>query len=213
MKNNKLYNNRLAQHFQSYAPIYAFTTMLFIIGVIFGAIIVNSLNAQQKHDLFYYLTMFFGQASEGNFASSNDMFLYSTLHYVKYIGLIWIIGLAVIGLPFTLILLFLKGIVVGFTVGFLVNQFGLEGFFLSFVSVLPQNLIIIPAFIIVSTGSISFSIKIIKQLMGERAKEAFINQFLKYSLFMVVAGVFIVIAAAFEGFLSPSLIKLVVNYS
>jgi stage II sporulation protein M len=36
-------------------------------------------------------------------------------------------------------MVFLKGIVVGFTVGFLVNQMGINGFFLSFVSVLPAK--------------------------------------------------------------------------
>jgi stage II sporulation protein M len=212
MNRNRNLSFQLAKHFQKHAAIYVFTTMLFIIGVIFGAIIVNSLNAQQKHDLFHYLTMFFGQASEGEFASSNEMFLYSIFHYMKFIGLIWILGLAVIGLPITLVLLFLKGIVVGFTVGFLVNRFGLEGFFLSFVSVMPQNLILIPAFIIVSTGSISFSLRMIKQLMGERTKEALPAQLVKYSVFVVVAGLFIVVAAAFEGYISPSLIKFVVNF-
>jgi stage II sporulation protein M len=211
MNRNKILSYQLRQHFQKHAAIYVFTTMLFIIGVIFGAIIVNSLNAQQKHDLFHYLTKFFGQAAEGEFASSNEMFLYSIFHYMKFIGLIWILGLAVIGLPITLVLLFLKGIVVGFTVGFLVNQFGLEGFFLSFVSVMPQNLILIPAFIIVATGSISFSLRMIKQLMGERTKEALPRQLVKYTVFVVVACLFIVGAAAFEGYISPSLIKFVVN--
>ncbi|OZM57125.1 stage II sporulation protein M [Lottiidibacillus patelloidae] len=212
MNRNRNFSFQLAKHFQNHAAIYVFTTMLFIIGVIFGAIIVNSLNAQQKHDLFHYLTMFFGQAAEGEFASSNEMFLYSIFHYMKFIGLIWILGLAVIGLPITLVLLFLKGIVVGFTVGFLVNQFGLEGFFLSFVSVMPQNLILIPAFIIVSTGSISFSLRMIKQLMGERTKETLPTQLVKYTVFVIVAGLFIVAAASFEGYISPSLIKFVVNY-
>jgi stage II sporulation protein M len=212
MKRTGTLGYHLSNHFQKHAAIYVFTTMLFIIGVIFGAIIVNSLNAQQKHDLFHYLSMFFGQASEGEFASSNEMFLYSIFHYIKFIGLIWILGLAVIGLPITLILLFLKGVVVGFTVGFLVNQFGLEGFFLSFVSVMPQNLILIPAFIIVSTGSISFSLRMIKQLMGERAKEALPKQLIKYSIFFCIASLFIFGAAAFEGYVSPALIKFVVNY-
>ena len=45
----------------------------------------------------------------------------------------------------------MKGMVIGFTVGFLVNQMGWNGFLLSFVSVLPQNFIIIPVFIMTAT--------------------------------------------------------------
>ena len=48
----------------------------------------------------------------------------------------------------------MKGMVVGFTVGFLVNQMGWNGFLLSFVSVLPQNFIIIPVFIVTATLSV-----------------------------------------------------------
>jgi stage II sporulation protein M len=202
----------MANHFQEHKTIYVFTTMLFIIGVVFGAIIVNSLNGQQKYELQHYLTIFFGQASNGQFASSTEMFIYSVLHYLKYIGFIWILGLSVIGLPITLLLLFFKGIVVGFTVGFLVNQFGLDGFFISFVSVMPQNLLLIPAFLIVATGSISFSLKIIKQLMSNRIREPLIHQSLKYTLYMVTAVIFIVLGASFEGYVSPTLMKYVINF-
>ena len=55
-----------------------------------------------------------------------------------------------------LILLFIKGMVVGFTVGFLVSQMGWQGFMLAFVSILPQNLIIIPVFIIMAALSVIF---------------------------------------------------------
>ncbi len=34
-----------------------------------------------------------------------------------------------IGLPIIFVLLFMKGVIVGFTVGFLVNQMGAQGFF------------------------------------------------------------------------------------
>ena len=75
------------------------------------------------------------------------MFSKVFFHNIKYMGVIWILGISIIGLPVMLILLFLKGMVIGFTVGFLVNQMGWSGFLLSFVSVLPQNIFIIPVFL------------------------------------------------------------------
>lgn len=82
----------------------------------------------QKEDLYYYLSQFFGQLSDGKQASSSDMFGQSIFHNVKYLGLMWILGISVIGMPIIFIMIFLKGIVVGFTVGFLVNQMGISGF-------------------------------------------------------------------------------------
>ena len=75
----------------------------------------------------------------------------SLFHNSKFIGLMGSWDISIIGLPIILNLLFMKGMVVGFTVGFLVNQMGWNGFILSFVSVLPQNFIIIPIFIVTVT--------------------------------------------------------------
>lgn len=108
----------MQRHLQENRTLYAFVCVLFLMGVIFGAIIVNSLSPNQKQDLYTYLSRFFVQASEGGFASKSDMLFQSFGHYLKYMGLMWLLGLSVIGLPVILIMLFLKGVVMGFTVGF-----------------------------------------------------------------------------------------------
>ncbi|MCL6616730.1 MAG: stage II sporulation protein M, partial [Anoxybacillus ayderensis] len=116
------------QHVQEHYTTYVFTVVLFVMGVVFGAIVVNSLSFSQKQDLYYYLTQFFGQVAKGQFASEYDMFQQSYFHNLQYIGFMWVLGISIIGLPLILVLLFLKGVVVGFTVGFLVNQMGWQGF-------------------------------------------------------------------------------------
>ncbi|NSL50438.1 stage II sporulation protein M [Calidifontibacillus erzurumensis] len=201
----------LIKHFQENSSIYLFTTVLFLIGVIFGAIIVNSLSYSQKEDLYYYLSRFFGQVSNGEFASASLMFKQSFVHYAKYVGLMWILGLSIIGLPIILILLFLKGIVVGFTVGFLVNQMGWYGFLLSFVSVLPQNLLLVPAFIFIGTAAISFSIRMIRKQFVRRVNEPIFPYFVRYSFVMAGMLIIISIASSFEAYISPVLMKNVIE--
>ncbi|NEU30818.1 stage II sporulation protein M [bacterium LRH843] len=203
----------IATHLEENRAIYLFTAVLFLIGIIFGAIIVNSLSLTQKHDLYMYLSQFFGQVSNGELAESSAMFTQSFAHYAKYFGLMWILGLSIIGLPIILILLFLKGVVVGFTVGFLVNQMGMSGFFLSFVSIMPQNFILVPAFIIVGTASISFCLKMVRQQFMRKTNIPIFPQFLKYSLLIFCVGGALVFASAFEAYLSPVLMKFVITTS
>lgn len=204
--------SQIGIHFKENLSIYVFTSVLFLIGIIFGAIIVNSLNYTQKQDLFVYLSKFFGQVSDGQLASASVMFKQSFFHYVKYFGLIWILGLSVIGLPIILILIFLKGIVVGFTVGFLVNQMGWYGFMLSFVSVMPQNLVLIPAFIVVGTTAIAFSIKMIRHQFVKKAYQPIAPMFLKYTLVFILAGGAVSLSAGLEAYLSPVMMKGVLNH-
>lgn len=207
----KMYQNVVANHFREHSSIYLFVVVLFLMGVIFGAIIVNSLSFTQKEDLFYYLSQFFGQVSDGNVAAASDLFKQSIFHNTKFIGLMWILGISIIGLPVILILLFMKGMVVGFTVGFLVNQMGWDGFLLSFVTVLPQNLIIIPVFIVASTISVSFSLKMISRQFMKKVGQPIMPMLGKYMFAFVVAVLFLCAAAGIEALLSPILMKSVIN--
>lgn len=199
------------QHIKEHSSIYLFVFVLFVMGVIFGAIVVNSMNMTQKEDLFYYLNLFFGQVTDGSIADSTEMFQQSFYHNLKYLGLMWVLGISIIGLPIILIMLFLKGMVVGFTVGFLVNQMEWSGFLLSFVSVLPQNLILIPAFIITSSTAIMFSLKLIRQIFFKRMQETPFQLFTKYALVFVCILVLSCLAAIFEGYASPHLMKSVIK--
>ncbi|MBO9129799.1 stage II sporulation protein M [Bacillus sp. 165] len=203
--------DRIAYHIQEHSSVYLFVSILLLMGVIFGAVTVNSLQGGQKQELYTYLSRFFGQVSEGKFAASNEMFEQSYFSHLKYIGFIWVLGISIIGLPIILVLLFLKGIVVGFTVGFLVNQLGWQGFLLSFVSVLPQNLIVIPAFIIVTTVSVNFSLRMIRHQFIRRSNEPILPLFVRYTCFFLIVGLGMAAASFFEAYASPKLMKIVVE--
>ncbi|WP_347549771.1 stage II sporulation protein M [Pseudalkalibacillus hwajinpoensis] len=201
----------ISAHLSDHVSLYTFIAVLFLMGIVFGAVIVNSLSLTQKEDLAEYLSRFFGQVSEGQFATASEMFQQSFTHYARYVGLMWLLGLTIIGLPIVLIMLFLKGVVVGFTVGFLVNQMSWKGFLLAFVSVFPQNILAVPAVIVVGTASLTFSLRLMRQLLMKRKTEMILGPFLRFSALVVCTLGVLCIAAWFEAYLSPELIKAVVD--
>ncbi|CAG9622371.1 stage II sporulation protein M [Sutcliffiella rhizosphaerae] len=201
----------LLGHLKEHSSLYLFIVVLFFMGVIFGAIVVNSMNFSQKQDLFVYISRFFGQVEEGHIANQKDIFFQSYFHNIKYVLLMWVLGISIIGLPVILVLLFLKGVVVGFTVGFLVNQLSWKGFLLSFVAILPQNMISIPAYIIIGALSVAFTLKMIRQQFVKRIQEPFFQQFIRYSMAMGVILMLLVAASLIEAFASPVFMKSVVS--
>ncbi|MEH7095093.1 stage II sporulation protein M [Neobacillus vireti] len=207
----RLYQSDAASYFREHSSIFLFIVVLFLMGVIFGAIVVNSMSITQKEDLFYYLSQFFGQVSDGTVTDDNDLFLQSFLHNSKFIGLMWILGISIIGLPIILILLFLKGMVVGFTVGFLVSQMGWKGFLLAFASILPQNLIIIPVFILMAAFSVIFSIRMIKRQFMKKYALPIMPYFKRYIVSLIAAVLFISAASGVEAYLSPWLMKSIIS--
>lgn len=198
---------KIHAHIQQLSAIYIFVLLLLFIGVIFGAVIVNSMSAGQKQELSQYLNQFFVYFTKEGLSAKKDIFLQSYENNLKYIGMIWILGISLIGLPVIFILLFLKGIVVGFTVGLLVQQYGIKGFIISLASVLPQNFLMLPLFIYISAIAISLSLRIIRHQFFKnddiQIKPLFMNYITSFGIIIIVLG----IASGFEAYISPILMN------
>ncbi|MBM7552388.1 stage II sporulation protein M [Thalassobacillus pellis] len=202
----------LKNHFTSYINIYVFISVLFLIGIIFGAIIVNSMNFIQKQDLYFYLNQFFKQTIDTNSISQPMLFWDSLSYHLKYMLLIFILGISVIGMPVITVLLFIKGLVVGFSVGFLVNQMGWYGLFISSVSIAPQNLLVIPVYLIAGAIAMIFSITLFKQLFSKRMHQPVMKVFMQYGVLFLLLFACLVIAAFIEAFLSSQAMEMVVKW-
>lgn len=208
------YNNRAAtRHFNEHANVYLFLTMLFLIGVIFGAIIVNSMNFTQKQDLYFYLHQFFGQVIKGPVGSKQMLFQSSLFYHLKYLLVIFILGLSIIGMPIIWVLLFMKGIVVGFSVGFLVNQMGWHGLLLAAASIAPQNLLIIPAYLIAGSLAMIFSLTLIQKLTAKKNNHPLLQPFFRYSIIFLGLFGIVVVAALVESYLSPQAMKQIIDWT
>ncbi|MFB4211753.1 stage II sporulation protein M [Shouchella sp. JSM 1781072] len=200
--------DQIITHIKQRKSVYLFVSILFLMGIIFGAFLVNSISLTQRHDLFQYLSQFFHEMNNGHIdTTANELFVASIIHYSKYIGLLWILGISMIGLPLIFVLLFMKGVVIGFTVGFLVNQMGAQGFVIAFVSVFPQNIILIPVFIAVGCLSVRFCMRLFKHTFLKGQHEPIFPHFLRYTLIIVCLLALTFIAAFFEAYVAPALLK------
>ncbi|SDH10573.1 stage II sporulation protein M [Alteribacillus persepolensis] len=203
----------IQKHWFEYRSFYWFSLILLFMGIVFGAVMVNSLSLGLKNDLYHYLQQFLTQFQSGTDITPKHIFLQSISHHAGYVGLMWVLGLSVAGVPFILILLFLKGVVAGFTIGFLVQQMGSSGFFLAFASILPQNIIVIPAYIIMAVTSVGISLSIIKHLFKQTRTTPVPAVILRS---LVISGAILLLlgaAAAIEGFLSPVMMKNVLEWT
>jgi len=200
------WNPKMQQYMHEHVSLYSFVIVLFMTGVIFGAVMVNALSLEQKQELTRYLGHFFNLIDGGGGLSSQVTFQQVFGMHMKWILLIWLLGLSVIGLPLILILDFLKGVLIGFSVGYLVGQFSWKGMLFALVSIAPQNLVIIPAIVICSVTAIAFSIHLVKNRFFQRRGPVY-HPFIKYSILTFCAAFLLFCVSAFEAYLSPVLMK------
>lgn len=207
---------RLAELLNSYLRrrllVYVLVITIFLMGSIFGALAVNSLAAGQRLELTGFLQAFFQGFTDGG-APARDLVAKQSLYtnVFKTAGLIWLLGLSVIGVPLILVILFTRGFVLGFTVGFFVKEMSYKGIFYALVSVLPHNILIIPAMIIASVAAISFAAALMKGRLGHKEIGIY-HQFLGYTVLTALAILVLVVAALVEGYVTPVFIELAARY-
>lgn len=190
---------------QEQFSIYAFVSVLFLMGIVFGALLVNALSFEQKRDVSQYLGSFFNSIVH-NPDLGKTSFIAAFGAQFKWLALIWLMGLSIIGLPIVLIFDFLKGILLGFTVGYFVGEFSWKGMVFALASLAPHNIIFIPALLISSVAAISFSVFVIRNRFLHQ-KGSLRPAFTRYC-FLTLATCGLAFAAALvEAFISPRLIE------
>jgi stage II sporulation protein M len=198
----------LAQHVRENMGVYFFVALLFTVGVIFGAVAVKALTIEQKAELMEYLNLFLRDVAEDGQLASQDLLGQAVWSNLKTVGLIWLGGLTVIGLPLALVLLFTKGFACGFTVGFLVDEISWRGLVVAAAAVLPQSLLLIPAVLMVGVGATCFALFAARHgIFSRRASVA--QPFFSYALFFVVAAALVVVAGLLEAYVTPVFMRTV----
>lgn len=208
MKVNK---QLLLNHIKTNITIYLFVVTLLITGIVFGAIIVNSMSFVQKQDLFFHLNQFFSKVNNNEPIISKDMFIKSYTFHIQYLILILLLGLTIIGIPLIWLLIFLKGLVIGFSVGFIVNQLGFKGLLLATVSIAPQNIIIIPIYIIAASLANLFSLLLFQKIMSRTASISIGRPFGRYITGFIVLMIGSIGGSLIETFISYEAVKITIQ--
>lgn len=190
--------------------LYILVLACLVIGVGSGTVAVKLLTAEETTELGEYLATFIG-GLEGLGFDQLTVVRQSLYNNFKTIGLIWFLGLTVIGTPLILLLLFVEGFTLGFTAGFLVQARGVQGILLAFTALTPPNILLLPGLVTAGVLGITFSIWLVKG-RNELRSTGILQQFLAYTLSMGVLSVIIVAAGFLEAYCSPALMKLVVSY-
>ncbi|HHY06720.1 MAG TPA: stage II sporulation protein M [Clostridia bacterium] len=195
---------KLKQHFYASWWVYSLVGSCFLLGLFFGFLGMTSLEQNQTSSL----SKLFEEGLvhfEKNFnfsTSARQAVLKNTVNLSK----IFLMGLTIIGLPLVLVIIFTRGFVLGFTIEFLLQEKAWRGGLLALLTVLPPNLLSVPAYILGAVMAINFSLYLIK---GSGQRKIKMSQcFLEYLLIMLSLAVLMLGSALIEGYFSPIFIKL-----
>jgi len=159
-------------------------------------------------ELKQYIDNFFSFVSSKN-VNHFLVFRQSAANNFQIVFALWILGISIVGIPIILLLIFLKGFTIGFTVGFIMNEMGAKGILFSLISIIPQNLLVLPALIIIAAIGINFSIRILK---NRAFKKGIVSEIMLYSVEVFTVSAAILLGSIIEGYIVPFLIKIYAIY-
>jgi stage II sporulation protein M len=185
-------------------------TLVIIAGVACGALLVRFLDEGPLQEITVTLNRFFTdlKEEENNLLASPELLRASYFRNGALLLLMWVLGFFSVGFAMVPIVLFLKGLSLGFTVGMVIYRYSLKGFLFCLAAVLPHNLFFVPAYVMAGSFAFAYSLYLYKNRLPHLRlkKNPFIIQ---YCFFMVAASFIALIGGLMEAYITPVFIRLV----
>lgn len=201
--------NTIKEHMKNNRNSYLFLLMAFTLGVSAGAFTVNGLSTMQRDELAHYFQGFL-QLFDNLNVNSSELFYIALLQNLKLIGLLWILGVTIIGLPFIFIILGIRGFITGFSSGFIISALGMKGLLFSGLALLPKEIIIVPCLIAIGVNGINFSMNIAKNKPRDvNMKLGLKSAFVSYCLVTLLLSCIILAGIIFDAYITPTLLRMI----
>lgn len=185
-----------------------FFTILLIIGIIAGSIFMAILSETDKKLVTDYFNNYISNIENNklNYLESIKNGLFNNL---LYIIIIWILGISIIGIPIVTIMFFIKSFTLGFSIASIVFNYKLKGCLLNFINIFPHQMIYFLTYMLITTYSIFFSLKMINSIINKKNMDfkVMMNKYVKILIISVIA---ITIGIIIETFITPLLIKIII---
>lgn len=191
--------------------VYLLVAVVFAAGSLFGALAAATLSPGQEAGVASEVQAFVTAVKTGDFGPRAEATRWALDREVlRTAGLVWLLGLSVIGLPLVLVIVFSRGFLLGFTVAVLVKELALGGLLVALVGVLPQNLLNVPATVVAAVAAVSFGLTVVA---GRALSRGGLWRGLGgYTALVGLTALVMAGGALVEGYVAPVLLEWTVRY-
>lgn len=187
-----------------------FVIIILFLGIISGAIFSNIIDINNQKLVIDKINLFLNNINDNNI-NSLIAFKNSTIINFSYIIILWTLGLTIIGIPFNIFLLYLKGFIFGFSISSFILTLNYKGIIIASLYTLFGQLLNIITILIVSIYSIMFTKNLLKQIIKQKQTLTITKFFKNYLLILIFSIILSIISSISEIFIFPTLIKLIIK--
>ena len=197
------------EHIAKNRNAYIFLLMAFVFGVSAGAFTVNGLSMMQRDELSNYFQGFLQLLNNQNMDSS-ELFSTAFLENLKLVGLLWILGVTIIGIPFIFLIIAVRGFITGFCSGFIISVLGFKGIIFSVFTMLPKEILIVPCLIAIGVNGINFSMRIAKKKTAQKdLNDNLKSSFVSYCFVAAFFSSIILVGIIMDAYITPVIVRII----
>ena len=177
---------------------YIIITIIFLVGIFLGVLFIN--NTDSKSDIEKYINTYIDETKmlqDGDYLSELEKDIEKNVLLTFFL---WFAGTTIIGIPIVFGIILYRGFCLGYTISACVITLGkLKGIIFILTTVFLQNIIFIPAIIMLGVSSI----KLYKSIIKDRRKENIQLSVIRHCIISIIALIVFVIS---------SIIKIEISY-
>jgi stage II sporulation protein M len=177
----------------------ALVVILFLMGIIFGALAVGVLDPSQKQNLALFVT----DNLHGTINLQNGHYTRQIIiANIETVFFLFFMGISVVGVPLALLLIFTRGFIIGFSVCFLSQTMGFKGWLLTIAGIVPHNTLIIPALLLMVIAMIDCAAALTK-IRFSKSNYSIGAELVKSVVLTLIVLVTMTIAGVVQGYITP----------
>ena len=198
---------KLKQELKKKKYKYIFLITLICLGIISGIVLSNILSYNDKKVIMEKVNIYFKDLKKGE----NLNYIINLFNSLKvnliYFFLLLIFSLSIMGIILNPFLLYFKSLIVGFTVGIMINIYQYKGIIIGFFSIFPHQIINLFVYMVMSFYGMILSIKLFNLLVK---KEQFniVSFRKKYIKVLGICFGLLVFSSIYEVFLEDLVLKI-----
>ncbi len=178
--------------------------IIFVLSISMGAVISVRLGIDETEELKEYIVPYLEDDIISKISFS-DIFTTSAQNHLKFIITAAVGAVSLYTLPLFLFAFALKGYQLGFTIGFISDNFGPKGIALALSSVIVFYLLSVPVYFILFMIETNYVLKKSRICNGSKGK----NNIFPYFIFLLIIYFFLCISSLAESVLTPLIISFI----
>ena len=199
----------IKEHMINNKKEYVIIFLIFVIGIFSGVFFINHLQETPKTEITNYLNQFIEKFKGLESINNIELLKNSIMQNIGLAIVIWFFGTTVIGIPIVFAIILYRGFCLGYTISLCITIMGLgKGISFVFVTLLLQNILLIPAILALAVSGI----KLYKSIVKDKTKENVKIEILRHTVFSIIMLIILAIASVIEIFMSTNILKMVIKY-